>query len=323
MARDLPSELRELAECQLGVISRAQILDAGLSRAVMASRLDRGSWQRLFPGVYAAFSGEPARAAILWAAVLHAGCGAMLSHQTAAELDHLTDESSSRIHLTVPSCRRVRGQPGLAIHYSARAAQAIHPARTPPRTRVEETVLDLWQGARTIDEAVTWVTRGIGRRLTTQDKLRDAMAARRRLPRRQALAELLGPDLGGVHSVLEYRYVRDVERPHGFPPARRQAPVRRGAHNEYLDLRYEEHQTVVELDGRVAHPADARWRDVRRDNAATADGRATLRYGWLPISTTPCDVAAEVGYVLKLRGCLTVRPCCACCPVTADAGARR
>lgn len=323
MATDLPPELRELAEYQLGVLSRAQILQAGVSRSAIATRLHRGSWQRLFPGVYAAHSGPRTRAAILWAAVLHGGPGTMLSHQTAAELDSLTDTESALIHLTVPGCRRVRGLPGLSIHYSVRAAQALHPARTPPRTRIEETVLDLWESAVSLDDAVSWVARGVGRRLTTQDKLREAMAARSRVPRRRLLTELLSPDLAGVHSVLEYRYVRDVERPHGFPPARRQALVRRGGHNEYLDLLYEEQQTVVELDGRVAHPGDAHWRDIRRDNATTAHGRVTLRYGWLSVSTTPCDVAAEVGSVLMQRGWPAIRPCSLNCPVHEGRGARR
>lgn len=315
MARDLPPELRELADCQLGVLSRAQILDAGLSRAVIAARLDRGSWQRLFPGVYAGFSGEPARAAMLWAAVLHAGPGAMLSHQTAAELDHLTDATSSRMHLTVPRCRRVRGGPGLAIHYSARAAQAVHPARNPPRTRIEETVLDLWESAGSLDDAVSWVARGLGRRLTTQPKLRQAAYARKRVRRRPLLAELLSPDAAGQHSILEHRYVRDVERPHNLPAGTRQARADRGDRTEYRDTLYEEYGLIVELDGRLAHPGDTRWADIARDNAAAAEGLTTLRYGWLPVTGSPCQVAAEVAKLLTVRGYAGARPCSVGCPV--------
>jgi very-short-patch-repair endonuclease len=323
VAPDVPAKLRDLAELQHGIVSRRQLLSAGVSDEVIGARLRRASWQRRYPGVYALFSGDLSREAELWAAVLHAGPGAALSHQTSAELQGLGDAPSSLIHLTVPAVRRVRRTAGIVIHLSACVGERVHPVRTPPQTRVEETILDLWQSARTMDEAVSWATRGIGRRLTTQDKLREAMAARSRVPRRRALTELLSPDLAGVHSVLEYRYVRDVERPHGFPPARRQASVRRGGHNEYLDLLYEEQQTVVELDGRLAHPGDAHWRDIRRDNATTAGGRATLRYGWLPISTTPCDVAAEVGSVLMQRGWRTIRPCSLTCPVRPDLGPRR
>jgi hypothetical protein len=315
VASDLPVELRELAEDQLGVVSRTQILDAGLSRAFITARLDRGSWQRMFPGVYAAFSGEPARAAVLWAALLHAGPGAMLSHQTAAELDHLTDASSSRIHLTVPGYRRVRSRPELSIHYSVRSARALHPARTPPRTRIEETVLDLWESAGSLDDAVSWVTRGLGRRLTTQAKLRQAADARSRLRRRLLLAELLSPNAVGQHSILEHRYVRDVERPHHLPVGTRQAPAGRGSRTEYRDTLYEEYGLIVELDGRLAHPGDTRWADIARDNAAAAAGLTTLRYGWLPVTGTPCQVATEVAKLLAAHGYTEARPCSLSCPV--------
>jgi len=308
-------ELRELADYQLGIVSRAQVLDAGLSRAVIAARLDRGSWQRLFPGVYAAFSGEPARAAMLWAAVLHAGPGAMLSYQTAAELDHLTDATSSRIHLTVPGCRRIRGGPGLAIHYSARAAQAVHPARIPPRTRIEETVLDMWDSACSLDDAVSWVARGLGRRLTTQPKLRQVAYARTRLRRRPLLAELLSAGAADQHSILEHRYVRDVERPHSLPVGTRQAPADRGGRTEYRDTLYEDYGLIVELDGRLAHPGDTRWADIARDNAAAAEGLTTLRYGWLPVTGHPCQVAAEVAKLLTARGYAGARPCSLGCPL--------
>jgi hypothetical protein len=57
---------------------------------------------------------------------------------------------------------------------------------------------------------------------------------------------------------------------------------------------YEQYAVAVELDGRAAHPGDLRWRDIRRDNAAAADGVITLRYGWLDVSQRPCLVAAQV-----------------------------
>ena len=212
----------------------------------------------------------------MWAAVLYAGPGAMLSHQTAAELWKLTDTPSSLIHVTVPGDRRVRRRAGIAIHMSARASAAVHPSRNLPRTRLEETVIDLWESAQNLDNAVSWVTSALGRRLTTQDKLRDAMAARSRVQRRKLLAELLSPDAAGIHSVLEYRYVRHVERPHGLSGATKQASARRNGRNEYRDQLYAEYGTAIELDGRLAHPGDTRWNDIRRDNAAAAIGITTL-----------------------------------------------
>ncbi len=315
VATDLPPQLYEIVSRQCGVVSRRQILGIGLRRGIIASRVMRGSWRQLHQGVYAAFSGEPSREATLWAAVLYAGPGAVLSHQTAAELVGLADARSSLIHVTVPADRRVRKRAGLVIHLSTRAAAAIHPVRTPPQTRVEETIIDLWQAAPNLDDAVGWVTRGLGRRLTTQEKLRDAVAARRRVRWRAQLTELLSPDAAGIHSVLEYRYLRYVERPHRLPVSRRQAHARREGRSEYRDTLYEAYSTAVELDGRVAHPGDTRWRDIQRDNAASVAGITTLRYSWRDVTAAPCRVAADIAAVLTARGYTGARPCSAECPV--------
>jgi len=297
------------------MLSCAQIQASGLTRAILISRLRRGSWQRIYPGIYAAFSGALSREARLWAAVLYAGPGAMLSHQTAAELWGLADKPSSLVHLAIPVNRRVRKQPGMVLHLSGRARYAMHPSGLPPRTKLEETVLDLWAAARDLDAAVGWVTRALGRRLTTQARLREALQARSRIHWRAQLAELLSPDLAGIHSVLEYRYVRDVERPHRFPAATRQAQSRRNGRNLYRDTFYEAYKTVVELDGRVAHPGDSRWNDIARDNAAATAGLNTLRYGWLGVTTTPCEVAAEIAATLARQGYTLARPCSPACPV--------
>jgi hypothetical protein len=315
VATDLPPELSELAADQSGVLSRGQILDAGLSAALVNSRLNRGSWRRIYPGVYSTSSAHPTRTASLWAAVLYSGPGAALSHQTAAELWKLADEPSSLIHVTIPVGRRVRKRPGIMLHLSVRASAAVHPSRNPPQTRLEDTVIDLWQTARSLDTAVGWLTSAIGRRLTTQRKLRETMAARGRVRWRSQLTELLSPDAAGIHSVLEYRYVRDVERPHGLAGADRQVCVRRNGRNTYRDMLYEKYQTVVELDGRVAHPGDSRWNDIRRDNAAITDGLSTLRYGWRDVTLTACMAAAEVAAVLTDRGYAGAYPCSADCPV--------
>lgn len=315
VATELPPKLSELASLQRGVLSRTQVLAAGLTDDAIVARLRRGSWRRMYPGVYAGFSGEVSREAMLWAAVLYAGPGAALSHQTAAELWGLADAPSSLIHLTVPSHRRASQRPGLVPHLSARALAAAHPSRTPPRTRVEETVIDLWESARSLDSAVGWVTSAIGRRLTTQDKLREAMDARKQVRWRSQLAELLSPGSAGIHSVLEYRYVRNVERPHRFPPGCRQAAARRSGRITYRDTLYEEYQTVVELDGRVGHPGDSRWNDIHRDNAAVTAGLSTLRYGWRDVTMTPCATAAQIADALAKRGYTKARPCSADCPV--------
>lgn len=316
VTRQLPEPLAELLQVQRGIVTRAQAQEAGASTTVIKARVAQGRWQRIYPGVYATFSGELSREALLWAALLSAGPGAMLSHQTAAELDGLTDDPSALIHVTIPRSRRVTRRPGLVIHVSDRAELAAHPARLPPRTRVEETVLDLVCVSTSLDEAVGWLTMALGRRLSTREKLRKTLGCRARIRWRRQLNELLAPDLAGVMSPLEYRYVRHVERPHGLPCGARQAGARTDGRREYRDVLYKAHRVVVELDGRLAHPAESRHRDSRRDNAAAAEhGLTTLRYSWLDITAQPCRTAAQIAAMLARRGHSGARPCRPGCPV--------
>jgi predicted transcriptional regulator of viral defense system/very-short-patch-repair endonuclease len=308
---DIPDSLRELAALQAGVVSREQALSAGLTRSALDWQLSRGRWQQLHLGVYALFPTQPPRRAVMWAAVLRAGRDAMLSHYSAAELDRLTDKPSGLVHVTLPSSRRMRRVPGLIIHNSAYAQRARHPSLLPPRTRVEETVLDLTELATTFDDACGWVTRACGRRLTTEQHVLKAMDVRAKLRWREPLTRVLSGERG-VHSVLEVRYYRDVERAHSLPRARRQVRVVSGQRTQYRDVVYEEYSLIVELDGRLAHRNEDKWRDVRRDNAAAADGWITLRYGWSDVTSQPCRTAAEVAQVLALRGCPT--PLTRCSP---------
>jgi hypothetical protein len=106
----------------------------------------------------------------------------------------------------------------------------------------------------------------------------------------------------GVHSGFEWRYVRQVERPHGLPVAARQARSRAGERIRYLDNHYALFCVAVELDGQLAHPREARWRDIHRDNASAALGIVTLRYSWADIMADSCRVAAEIARVLRSRG---------------------
>ena len=163
-------------------------------------------------------------------------------------------------------------------------------------------MLDLTDVARTFDDALGWLCAACAGRLTTPQLIHDAMAHRARLRFRAGLRLALSNVADGAHTVLEYRYLHDVERCHGLPRAQRQFRVIRGTRSEYRDALYREYLVAVETDGRLAHPAEARWADVRRDNAAAADGIITLRYGWSDITGRPCWVASEVGAVLSRRG---------------------
>jgi hypothetical protein len=275
-----------------------------------------GHWQRLRCGVYSLFTGPPSRQAILWAAVLRAGPGAALSHDTAAELFKITDWSNSLIHVTIPLRRRIDCEPDIVLYRSSRIAEAVHPTLMPPRTRVEETVLDLVARATDFEAAFGLACAACQRELTTVPRLTAAMGNRPRLRWRAELSDALGDVASGAHSLLEYRYVRRVERPHGLPTATRQAKVTAGQRNRYLDNLYEDYGVCVELDGLQAHPEHRRWDDQRRTNTITERGVIMLRYGWIDVDRRSCQTATQVGAVLRARGWPgPLIPCTNNCPV--------
>ncbi len=317
MQGEMPFTLRYLVGRQSGVVSRSQALRNGLSEGMIKFRISSGRWQQLYPGVYVTFSGGPGRGAQLWAAVLSAGPGAMLSHETAAELQRLTDKPAAMIHLTVPIQRRVKAAEGVSLHRSGRTVEALQRNSNPPRTRVEETVLDLTQTAATFDDVCGWVTRAIARELTDEGRLRAAMDLRTKLRWRTDLHELIAAAASGDHSVLEYRYDRDVERAHGLPAPVRQAPFAGpGRRTGRRDRVYRPYGVVVELDGRLGHGPEDQWRDKDRDNAAAVDGQQSLRYGWTHVRWHPCATALQVARVLRVHGWDGwPRPCSPGCPV--------
>ena len=191
MSDIIPRGLHESARDQAGVVTRGQALQAGMTVGAINARVKFGRWRRVYRGVYVTFTGPLDRDAELWAAVLFGGAGARLSHETAAEILRLNDRRSPLIHVTIPADRRVIPAPGIAIHLSSGLVAGWRFARgVPPHTFAEETVIDLVGAAADLDDAIT-------------------------------------AGAGGTHSVLEYRYDRDVARAHGLPAASKQVPFAR------------------------------------------------------------------------------------------------
>jgi very-short-patch-repair endonuclease len=144
------------------------------------------------------------------------------------------------------------------------------------------------------------------------------MASRKKMRWRAALDDILAAAGDGIHSVLEYRYLRDVERAHGLPRSKHQVRVVIDGRPAYRDAYYEQYQVAVELDGRLAHQDEERWRDNQRDVKAQARGIVTCRYGWRDVYSHPCETAALLARILSQRGWKgTAVPCSPSCPVGA------
>lgn len=192
--------------------------------------------------------------------------------------------------------------PGLTLVTRANLEAVVQPVPWPPRLRLEEAVLDVAERQPDEGAAIAVVLAAVQRRRTTPARLRAALAARPRYRRRELISEVLTDAADGVHSLLERRYLQRVERAHGLPRAVRQFRELTADGVRYRDLRYEEQQVVIELDGVIAHPDDARRRDDARARGIVLAGDVPLVYGWTEVVGTPCQVATEVAAVLVTRG---------------------
>ncbi|WP_132152041.1 type IV toxin-antitoxin system AbiEi family antitoxin domain-containing protein [Kribbella antiqua] len=297
---------------QQQIVSRAQLQAAGWSEPQIRRHLRNRRWQIVHPGVYATHTGPIGYDEQLLAALLYAGPDAAWSHYTAAEqLGLLKPRHNRPVYVTIPRLRRVKARPNLVIHRDEHWADRLAPG-IPPRRTPADAVLDIIGITSSLDQAAAVIAEACQSGRVSPAGLATALADRPRLRHRASLRPILGDVAAGSHSLLELRYLRDVERRHGLPAGLRQ----RAVDSEFTDVFYKGFDLIVELDGRLHLVPDQRWRDLDRDNCATLRAESTLRYGWLDVTGRPCQAAVQVLHVLRRRQpVLTAKPCGASCPV--------
>ncbi|WP_405061292.1 hypothetical protein OG474_06515 [Kribbella sp. NBC_01505] len=292
------------------IVSRAQLFAAGWSEARIRQPLRARRWQVVHPAVYVAHTGPVGHDGLLLAALLYAGPAAAWSHHTAAEQLGLIKPADGRpVHVTVPERQQIASRPGLVVHrdrhWADRLARAV-----PPRRTAAHAVLDVVGSSRTLDQAAAIIAEACQSGRVTAADLLVGLEDRPRLRHRRELRPIIADVAAGTHSLLELRYLNNVERRHRLPTGVRQ----RAVDGEYTDVFYD--GLSVELDGRLHLVPQQRWRDLDRDNRATMRGEATLRYGWFDITSRPCAAAVQVVRSLRHRTpTLKARPCGPSCPV--------
>jgi len=174
---------------------------------------------------------------------------------------------------------------------------------SPPRLRVEEATLDLAITCPDEHDTFELLARPVRARITTAQRLLDALATRARVRRRRWLVEILTDIRDGSCSVLEQGYLTRVERAHGLPRGRRQRGERGSTgRRAFRDVAYPDQHTVVELDGRVHDEPEQRDDDLERDLDLAAEQRVTLRLGWNQVFARGCATAVRVAAVLQAGG---------------------
>jgi hypothetical protein len=271
---------------------------------VVRQQLRHRRWQRALPGTYALFTGPLPPMSRVWAGLLYAGDEAVASHSTAGWLHGLLALLPARVDVQVPHGHWHRGsRPSVQVRQSRHHAARAHPALSPPRTRIEDTVLDLADEMAVGEQVIGLVLAACQRRLTTHFRLRDRLRSRSRARWRKLLNDLLEDVRRGVASPLERSYRRDVEVAHGLPRGERNLSEGGRGRRRYRDVRYRRWGTVVELDGRAAHPDEWQEHDDLRDGELlAAEDARTLRLGWIAVTARPCRTAILVARILRRGG---------------------
>jgi very-short-patch-repair endonuclease len=274
-----------------GVVTRVELLAAGVSRGEIAHRLRTGALIVEFRGVYRVGHRAPSVEARYLAAVKACGAGARLSGLAAAHLLGLVRGAVPPPEVTAPTERRVRGvKTHRSRNMDPRDATKWGgiPVTTVPRTLVElSSVLSLDALARAFHEA------GIRHRTTPA----QVEAALERCPTAKGAANLRRVVHGDVHvtlSKIERRFL-ELLREHDLPLPVTNRPV--GGH--HVDCRWPAHRLTVELDSYRYHSSRHAWeKDRRRERAAHARGDQHRRYTYADVLEQPVEMLAELRALL-------------------------
>lgn len=304
-------DLKRLARSQYGVVSREQVL-ATMSIDALRWRLERQTWAKVHPGIYATHT-EPldwmARAS---AALLFCGPRAALAADSAAYLLGLDNWQPPIMSVAIPAEIRRRRCAGFLVRRRRRLETVVR-----KRLRVTSpafTVLDVGDHPAAFrEDAIAIAARAVQRRKTSVDALHQELQQRRTHRHREALELSLGIVANGAESVLEVEFVTRVLTAHGLPTMRMAVPDRVGSFSIRRDFVDHVRGVVIEVDGRVAHEG-RRSHDIRRDRHTAAQGRVTLRAEWVDVRYEPCELAAQIFATLRTRGFGgALRPCAATC----------
>jgi len=309
MKNHLEHQVLEQAGRQAWTIARHQALAIGLTDRMISGRLQSGRWRRVHDGVYTIEGPERPSAQRVWAAVLGAGKGVHVSHETAASLlgapgfpigrPVLTDVHGQHHRLdgvvvhqlsdVRPEHRTVDDSTGLPITTIARTivdlAAVVHPSRL--RFAIDELVASRAVDVHQIASCLADVARRGKPGVRVLARTLDARGPRQRRPPR---------------SWLE----REVERligAAGLPsPARQLRFPGRMDIDGCVDFAWTECRLILEADGRRWHSRIADLaRDRERDNQAARAGWQTLRLLHESIAGDPDDCIRTLAEVYAQR----------------------
>jgi very-short-patch-repair endonuclease len=295
-----------IAAAQLGLITRTQLAEVGLSARAISYRVASGQLIRVHAGVYR-LAGVPVTCEQSFLAAQFAvGGEAAISHNAAGQFWGLDEVRADQPHLLVPyQCgARVRG---VVVHRSRIILDGDIVTRRILRvTSPYRTIIDL-AGSLSLDELEDVIEDGLRKRKVTVSGLlgRLDMRGRRGVPGAANLTKLLEEMKGEKRpsgSSLESRFCRRL-RNAGLPKPVKQFDVY-DASGKWIarpDFAFPAQRIAIEIEGFSWHSGrKRRTSDARRQNRLTAAGWDVLRYTQEQVDHDPA-ICAEIEQMLLAR----------------------
>ena len=273
------------AEAEL--VSRASLLDAGLTSAAIEHRIATGRLFVVHRGVYSVVPPSLLKLGGERAALLACGPGAVLSHRSAATIFGLVPTRPRAVDVTLRGPHR-RGRPGLRIHLDQLSDGEVMRRQgmwmtSPVRTLHDLAGTDPGELAQAVNEAL------VSRLVRPAD-----LAPRHGRRGAAALRAVLEMNAGPTRSEAERRLLRLVER------ARLPRPETNARLAGYeVDALWRLQRLIVEVDGYAFHGGrEAFEQDRRRDADLMVAGHRVLRVTWRQLTREPEAVAARLAVTL-------------------------
>jgi hypothetical protein len=286
-SRTVEEVLAALARRAHGIVTRRELVKAGVSREEIRKRMKKGLLIRQYPGVYRVGHAAPSVEAAFIAAVKACGEGAALSGRAAGYLLGLVKRPPPRPEVTAPRERRVEGI------RTKRARRATIKVRGIPVTSVPETLVDL--AAELPADELARACHEAGVKYGTTPRHIEAVLKRRPNARgAKKLRAIMSGETPVTLSEME-RVCFEVLRASGLPlpEANRVASERR------VDLRWPGRLTV-ELDSYRYHNSRHSWEQgMRRQREARARGEEFRRYSWTDVTEETDEMVTEIRRLLS------------------------
>lgn len=280
--------IADLARLQHGVVSRAQLLELGITEAEIKWRIRVGRLHPVHRGVYLVGHAKPLPLAPEIAAVLACGPRSVVSHRSATTLFRILPSVRGPIEVTVVGADRRRR--GITVHQTPTLARRdVRTLDRIPLTSPARTLLDVSPllPFATLERAVA---EAMARRIVRQQHLEDQLA---RNPGRAGTPSLLALVDGATPSLTRSEAERKLLAL--LRAAELPAPETNQRLFDYEpDFLWRDERVVVEVDGFRFHSTRRAFEaDRRRDADLAARGYTVLRITWRQMADHPHAVVAR------------------------------